>query len=148
MTQRTRGRIVNLDTIRIGRGSVAPGGKVTLSLPFPISVNSMFGQASRHQRYPMPRYKIWKDEASARLREQKPGRITGPVHLHYTFAFKSNADLANYEKGVTDILVSEGVIIDDTMTIVRSISLDWSEEVEGVLIEIIALPTDQQRVAA
>ena len=91
-------------------------------LPFPPSVNSLFGGGSKQKRFPSKKYKEWK--ASCPTLESTG--ISVPVHIHYTFAWpcRRNRDGQSYFKAVTDYLVSQGVILDDNYEIVDSESWD------------------------
>lgn len=87
-------------------------------LPFPISVNSMYGGGSGQKRFPTKRYKEWIKSCQA----LEPLNINTPVHIEYTFAWpdKRLRDGQNFMKGVLDFLVNQGVLLDDNYEIVAS----------------------------
>ncbi|PSL23453.1 RusA family crossover junction endodeoxyribonuclease [Dyadobacter jiangsuensis] len=91
-------------------------------LPFPPSVNSLFGGGSKQKRFPSKKYKAWK----AACPQLEAAGISTPVHIHYTFAWpcRRKRDGQSYFKAVTDYLVSQGVIADDNYEIVDSESWD------------------------
>lgn len=87
-------------------------------LPFPISVNSMFGGGSGQKRFPSARYKEWIKSCQT----LEPLNISTPVSIEYVFSWpdKRLRDGGNFTKGVLDFLVNQGVIVDDNYTIVTS----------------------------
>jgi crossover junction endodeoxyribonuclease RusA len=111
---------------------------ITLTLPFPPTTNHLFINAGR-KRVRSPKYRAWAEEAGWQLNAQKARLVPGPVALHYEFQEgqdKRKRDIGNLEKGLTDLLVTHGVIEADDGTIVREINLRWSREVVGVRVTI------------
>jgi|SRR5580704_5963309 Holliday junction resolvase RusA-like endonuclease len=86
------------------------------TLPFPPSVNAMFGGGSAQRRFKSKSYKEW----LLKCPSLKAFKINYPVILDYTFFWpdKRIRDVGNYSKGVTDFLVSQEVILDDNWHIV------------------------------
>ncbi|MBB3997223.1 RusA family crossover junction endodeoxyribonuclease [Aureimonas pseudogalii] len=120
-----------------------------LVLSFPISVNGMFPTRG-NSRVPSPRYRAWRDEAGWRVAAQKPARIFGPVNIRIDLVAPDNRlrDAANYEKGVTDLLVKHGVIEGDDHRFVRRVSIGWEDSGEPCTITITACnPTNQEPTA-
>lgn len=109
---------------------------ITLSLPWPPSVNNLFINTKRG-RIRSQKYDEWIQLAGWELQKQKAPRITGPVSLSYAFGppDKRKRDLGNLEKAPTDLLVSHGVIEADHGHIVKEIRLSWGN-VEGVKVTI------------
>jgi Holliday junction resolvase RusA-like endonuclease len=110
----------------------------TLTLPFPISVNALYVNSSRG-RQDSQRYATWKLEAGWELQRQRPAPVKGPVELLYEVQDgKDNRrrDLCNLEKGVTDLLVTHGVIEADHDLIVREVRMKWAKDVVGVRVTI------------
>ena len=110
-----------------------------LILPFPISVNAMFADGKK-RRHKSQRYADWIVEAGYALKCQKPRPVLGPVKLIYDVQDGKDGrrrDLANLEKGVTDLLVTYGVIEADHDLIVREISMRWDRSITGVKITIV-----------
>lgn len=110
-----------------------------INLPFPISVNAMFadGKVRRHKSQ---RYADWVIEAGWALKSQRVIPVRGPVTLMYEVQDgKDNRrrDIANLEKGCTDLLVEYGIIEADHDLIVRELSMVWNREVEGVRVTIV-----------
>lgn len=87
-----------------------------ITLPFPPSVNAMFGGGSAQRRFKSESYKSW----LLHCPRLKAVKIKTPIILDYTFFWPDNRirDCGNYSKGPTDYLVSEGVIEDDNWHIV------------------------------
>ncbi len=80
-------------------------------LPFPPSVNSMFGGGSNQKRFPSKKYKEWL-LACPRL---EPRGLSG-VSLLYQYWFPDNRerDAENYIKATSDFLVKQGVLKNDS----------------------------------
>lgn len=99
----------------------------------------MFINGKNRSRAISQKYEDWRMEAGWLLNKQHPPAIRGPVRLSYALQDgrdKRKRDCGNYEKGVTDLLVSHGVIEADDNTIVRGIHIYWDTDVEGVRITI------------
>ena len=82
-----------------------------ITLPFPPSVNSLFGGGSAQKRFPTPKYKAWLKKCP-----ELTDKTSGPVRIAYNFYFPDNRerDTQNYVKAVTDYLVKSGVIENDS----------------------------------
>ena len=90
-------------------------------LPFPPSVNQMFGQHGGRKRFKSAKYKQWLNEAwLVPLNERF---VT--VYAEYTYFWpdKRVRDLENYTKAVSDFLVSRKVIPDDSWHHIQSLTL-------------------------
>lgn len=85
-------------------------------LPFPPSVNAMYGGGSGQKRFPSKKYKAWLKSCPKLV----PLMISQEVDIHYTFTWPDNRvrDGQNYMKAVLDYLVNEGVLQDDNWKIV------------------------------
>jgi Holliday junction resolvase RusA-like endonuclease len=118
---------------------------VILTLPLPPSVNGLWANGKNLRRFRTQNYEDWIHEAGWALKQQRPAKLMGPVSIAYEFEepkTKRKMDLANREKAATDLLVSHAVIEGDDQTIVRRMSLAWSESVSGVRITIEPLSGD------
>lgn len=86
--------------------------------------------------YRSPHYTAWLTEASAMARKQKPEA----VHGHYKLSLnavrpdKRKRDLDNLLKATSDLLVSVGVIDDDSLC--EMISLRWVTGGEGIYVRV------------
>lgn len=89
-------------------------------LPFPPSVNGMFGQKSNKRRFKSKQYKEWLKKAPDIFAPD--GMIDYPVKIEYTFFLpdRRKRDLSNYLKAPEDFLVSQCVIEDDNHTIAQN----------------------------
>jgi crossover junction endodeoxyribonuclease RusA len=126
-----------------------PRGMTVFTLPFPISINAMFADG-KFRRHNSQRYDTWIMEATAEIYRQRPKKIAGPVTLLYEIQEgkdKRKRDLGNLEKGLTDLLVSHGIIQADDGSIVREIKLKWNPDVEGVRVTISSIFQNMADVA-
>lgn len=81
------------------------------TLPFPPSVNAMFGGGSKQQRFPSKKYKAWLANCP-----KLPALELERVALTYYFYFPDHRerDTENYVKAVSDYLVKQSVIKNDS----------------------------------
>ena len=100
---------------------------LTLYLPFPPSVNNLFPSGKTGKRFPSAQYKAWQAHARYALHNQRFAIVPGRVEVHYAFARPDNRrrDVGNYEKAVSDFLVEQGVIEDDSL--IQRMRLEWDE---------------------
>lgn len=106
-------------------------------LPFPPSVNHLFPGKAR--RFKSRAYKDWLGEADLALFKQQPlPMFAGPVNLTFTFGRpdKRARDVTNYLKAPEDLIVTRGIIEDDSL--VQKVTAEWSQDVIGVRIEVEA----------
>lgn len=106
-------------------------------IPFPPSVNGLYGGGSGQQRFKTKRYKDWCKSVPYLPDIQ----IDFPVKILYTFTWPDNRerDGQNYIKAVTDTLVNAGVIKNDDWTIITSETWDFDcvdKKNSGVTIQI------------
>lgn len=85
-------------------------------LPFPPSVNALYGGGSGQKRFPSKKYKAW----LAICPELIPQALNQLVKIVYTFAWPDRRirDGQNYQKATLDYLVNQGVLKDDNWNIV------------------------------
>lgn len=118
-----------------------------IELPFPISVNAMYADGST-RRIKSQKYCDWILEAGYRLNRQRPSSIKGPVTIKYELQEVEDRwlrDCFNFEKGVTDLLVSHKIIEADHRKILRGGEVWWNPDVSGVRITIS--PVGENRVS-
>lgn len=91
---------------------------IKITLPFPVSNNALFGNRGGQQRFKSQKYKEWLISCP----ELDKLNLIGPLHIHYRFYWPCSRarDGQNYFKGITDYLVSSGVIQDDNWRIIAS----------------------------
>lgn len=106
----------------------------SLLLPFPPTVNGLFDGKKR--RFKSKRYKAWLEEANADLEFQKyhDGSAwqnhAGQVRITLLLKAKDKRarDLDNLAKAVIDLLVSNKVIVDDDSRYLRSLYMEWKDD--------------------
>lgn len=115
----------------------------SLFLPFPPSTNTLFSGKAR--RFKSPAYKAWLKEAEADLQFQKytdgfkwknhKGKVR--ICLLLKAPDKRQRDCSNYIKAVEDFLVTHGVIAGDDSRYVRSVYVEWKDDMrEGCFVVI------------
>ncbi len=97
---------------------------IRYSLPYPPTVNNLFFNV-RHGRVKTDAYRAWLENAGHAINVQGKKRICGPVSLSIGLVRpdKRKRDLSNTIKSVEDLLVSMGVIEDDSL--VQKLSVQW-----------------------
>lgn len=107
-------------------------------LPFPPTSNNLFVNNRRTGgRFPSKRYEEWRQEAARAIVKQYPlPRFDEPVEVVISLGRpdKRRRDLANYEKGPIDRLVSMGILADDSL--IHRLTIQWATDVRGCRIEI------------
>ena len=91
---------------------------ITLVLPFPPSVNRLWRASKEGKVYRSPKYMEWRKLAMWQLAGQVKGRKhTGAYKLTILAVRpdKRKRDLGNLEKAVSDILVSQNIVEDDSL---------------------------------
>ena len=108
--------------------------KLKLTLPEnPPPLSACFKNARRHGRVKTKRYNDWIQLALLSL-HQAP-RIEGRIEVNYLFerVDRRKRDLGNLEKATSDILVTAGVIEDDSL--IEKMTMAWGSSA-GVEIEV------------
>lgn len=87
-----------------------------IALPFPPSVNALFGGGSKQKRFPSAAYKAWIKACPKNIVH----RAQTPCRLHYTLFWPDARirDGGNYLKAPLDWLVREKILIDDNWQVV------------------------------
>jgi Holliday junction resolvase RusA-like endonuclease len=100
----------------------------------PPSANNLFANGI-HGRFKTPRYKAWLTLAGHEINRQKPKPVIGPYTMSIRLGkVRQRRDLSNCCKGLEDILVTYGIVEDDSKC--QSLLLEWVDE-PGVCIVII-----------
>lgn len=110
----------------------------------PPSVNNLFATVRGGRRIKSKRYRAWLTAAGWEIRARCIPLMVGPVALHYELerpANKRRTDCANREKALSDLLVSCGVIEDDSL--VERVTIGWAD-VRGVRVTVTALSDARQ----
>jgi Holliday junction resolvase RusA-like endonuclease len=120
------------------------GEVVSLKIPMPISVNAMYRNVAGVRRVKTKELKAWKLEAEWEVARQKPSRFIGQVDISITLRYppKGRADCSNFIKCVEDLLVTCGVIEDDSCKYVRSVSARWSHDETSCRVNVYHAPAD------
>ena len=110
---------------------------ILFCLPFPPPLHSLTVNAPRRGRVPSQRYLTWKRAAGndvlAQIKGQSP--IKGPVKIMISFGKPDNRkrDLTNLTKAPEDLMVSHGLIDDDSY--VEDMRICWAD-IQGCEIRV------------
>lgn len=110
-----------------------------IRLPFPPSVNDMFGNNKTGKgrgRFRSPEYEAWKTEAGHMLNRQRLPRFPQRAIVIIDLDETRQGDCANREKAVTDLLVTHGILGGDSKKYVKRVSIGW-EAVEGCRVKLL-----------
>lgn len=109
---------------------------MTLRLPVPPSVNSLYANVPGVGRITSRRYKQWQTEAGWQILIQKPKRIFGPYILSITVPQKMRGDIDGRLKAIIDLLWKQRVTDDDRyaegISIKRGDVTEMEIEIEAV----------------
>lgn len=116
----------------------APTSRVKIVIPTPPSVNELTRNRTSEEiarakalgkpvrgRKRTARYLTWLAGAGAMLNAQKPGKVIGPYTLSLIVPRNKRRDVSNYEKAVSDLLQTHGVIENDKLA--EWIIIGWSD---------------------
>jgi crossover junction endodeoxyribonuclease RusA len=111
--------------------------KTKLTLPFPPSLNSLFATNWKtKRRHKSADYDAWIFEAGLKLNIQRPqahpSEVAITIQLHKPDNRKR--DLDNLNKAICDLLVTHGIIKDDSRIV--SLHTYWDQSVNGAEITI------------
>lgn len=97
-----------------------------IDLPFPVSTNAIWRNA-RSRTIKSDRYRAWATAAGWAIKEQRPQRVFGPVHVTMWFEErdKRRRDLDNLAKCTLDLLSEHQIIQGDDSRYVRELNLKW-----------------------
>jgi len=110
---------------------------VSIDLPTPPTVNNLFGNNKYGGRYTIPKYAEWQRDAGWTLIHKKPPRVIGPVTIRILLNSKVRGDPDNYSKALLDLCVKHKIIEGDGPTIVRSVNISLSSDLnKGVRVII------------
>lgn len=115
----------------------APVTYCSLTFRSPPSANAMYRNAPGKGRVKTKVYQDWIKAAGWEVAVQNPGCISGPYHLQISVKRASlRKDIDNFCKPVSDLLVSMGVVDDDSDA--ESVSAYWSDKHDGVKVTLVA----------
>lgn len=85
-------------------------------------------------------YEAWRKAAVWEIAAQRAGKIEGPYRLKVmvqrNWKSKRARDIDNLLKPISDALVKAGTVPDDSLA--ESVYAEWSDEIEGVRVEVEA----------
>lgn len=114
-------------------------GLIKIDLPKPLSTNRLFKNKAKG-RACTEAYNAWKWHALAAIQAQKPiAKPTGPVRIFYEVGevgVSAKMDGDNCFKCLTDALVDNGILPDDSREFIRSVGMEWVLGKEGVTAHI------------
>ena len=101
---------------------------VSITLPFPPSVNCLF--AGKKRRYPSAAYRRWRQVADMTVMAARVPQVAGPVSISVQLhaSDKRPRDADNYLKSLIDCAVRMRVIEADDNRIVRDVRSSWGEQ--------------------
>lgn len=111
----------------------------TFNLPIPPSTNNLFFNRKQGGRAPTQAYLAWQTHAGLMLNAQHARPIAGEVRIDIKVADAGRFDLDNTIKPALDLLKKHGVIEDDNRKVVRGLSADWAEGIEGMQIRVTSM---------
>jgi len=108
---------------------------IRIELPYPPTANNLFKNAGR-SRVKTLAYNAWIKLASTQI---KDSHRLGVGHYSIAIALKRpdnrRRDIANCEKAVSDLLVSHGVIKDDSLC--ERLTMAWDSGIQADCVVII-----------
>lgn len=97
-------------------------------LPLPPSANALFMNFGKKRKKTYT-YEMWIGEASQMILEQKPPNMTDRCIIVYDMQCPNKSrDSGNCEKALTDILVTHGIIKDDSYKYVKGVFPVWNDD--------------------
>lgn len=120
---------------------------IRLSLPFPPSVNSAYANGgNKRGRHKTPAYLAWEKLAGTRVKDSHRQGLKA-----YTLAIclrrpdlRRSRDLGNYEKCVSDLLVSHGIVADDSGC--ERLTMAWDSGISEECV-VIVVPAEEALAA-
>jgi len=111
-------------------------GPVNVTLPIlPPSSNHMFVNVPGRGRVKSKEYRAWVAQMGAFLNAACRGRMVGRANVSIFLENIPGADIDNRIKPVLDLLVTVGILADDSSKHVRSVSATWGD-VKGLNIQV------------
>jgi Holliday junction resolvase RusA-like endonuclease len=95
------------------------------SIPMPPSLNNAFLNVAGKGRVRSKAYKAWAEEAGWMVKARMNGQVSGPVSVLIDICPRTRRafDLDNRCKPALDLLVSCGVLADDSNKIIKSLTI-------------------------
>lgn len=120
---------------------MTPESIVRLSLPMPPSANNAFINVKGRGRVRSENYRKWADHAGWLVKAQRPKPFNVPVKIRIEIKPENNRafDLDNRTKAVLDLLVTHGVLHDDSNKWVRGVTIEQVDEGAPCTVEVEAI---------
>ena len=99
----------------------------------PPSANNLFFNGKKG-RVKSAEYRAWIQVAGLQINQQRPTPVGGRVQVEYRIPRNNRRDLANFEKGLSDLLVTLKLIEDDRK--IERLHMNWTDAGPHVLIEV------------
>ncbi len=99
----------------------------------PPSVNSMYRNVRGKGRVKSRDYINWQKQSAVEVMIQRPRRHIGRVEIEIRIPedqCRKTSDCDNRAKACLDLLVKQGIIIDDSMSFVRRTSVEFARDIE------------------
>ncbi len=111
---------------------------VRVDLPFPPPLSACFtnrvGVSKKTgkqfvSRVTTSRYEKWQRHALQEIQAQQPERLKGEVSVYVRLVAPDRIarDAGNLDKAIMDILVTSGVIVNDSNRYVRRLTFEWAD---------------------
>ena len=98
------------------------------TLPLPPSVNALYRNVPKVGRVKTRAAKDWYTQAAVMMAQQHVRQVSGRICVTYSVGRhpdKRKRDVANYEKALSDSLVANKVIEDDSL--IESLRIHWTD---------------------
>ena len=118
---------------------IASVATVSVTLPYPPSLNNMFFNVRGRGRVRSKEYDLWRAAATWALKDaSQSGRLAGPYNLTVRVGRRDRRkrDLDNLIKPLNDALVTAGVVRDDSDC--QRIDAAWAPGLDGVTVTVVA----------
>jgi crossover junction endodeoxyribonuclease RusA len=119
---------------------------IRLSLPFPVSLNAAYANGgNKRGRHKTARYLAWEQLASIAIKDShRLGIEVYSLAICLKRPDKRRRDLANLEKCVSDLLVSHGVIADDSGC--ERLTMQWDHGMKEECV-VLVMPAEEAMAA-
>lgn len=111
---------------------------LVFTMPRPPSVNAAYKNLKKGGRAKTEKATTFAFHASVELARQHVRGVTGKVVVTYDvgrIADRRKRDVGNFEKLLSDALVANGIIEDDSK--IERLSIGWVDGIDGVLVTVV-----------
>ena len=101
---------------------------IEYTLPFPPTDNNLYINArGKRPRVRSPEYRAWIERAGWKLKSQQPKPLGVRAFIQIDLDERRKGDCSNRTKALLDLLVTHGVLEDDSKKYVRRVSVGWEK---------------------